>query len=45
MKCAHCSKVVRPTLMVVGGLVAVSLAAIGIYMAYIARLWRRAMEA
>ncbi len=44
MKCGHCSKVVRATLMIVGGVFAVSLAAIGLYVAYIAKLWRRAME-
>ncbi len=31
--------------MVAGGMVAVTLAAIGIYIAYIARLWHRALEA
>lgn len=44
MKCEHCAGVVRSTLMVVGAVVALSLAALGVYVAYVARLWHHALE-
>jgi hypothetical protein len=37
-------KVLRATLIVTGAIVAVSLAAFGVYVAYVARLWHHALE-
>ena len=45
MKHACCAKIARPALVIVGVIVGAGLAVAGVYVAYVARLWRHAMNA
>lgn len=45
MKRACCAKIVRPAMLITGAIIGAALAAVGVYVAYVARLWRHAMNA